>query len=58
MPKNNKKPGEGLTLAQMREKLLAAGKITSEGLAVARAELAADPEWHVFVAQQPQTLNK
>ncbi len=33
----------GLTLAQLKEKLLAEGKVTETDLAKARQELAADP---------------
>ena len=58
MHKNKKGPGEGLTLAQMQEKLLATGQITHEGLAKARAELDADAEWQAFLAAQPQVVVK
>jgi len=58
MHKNKKGPGEGLTLAQMQEKLLATGQITHEGLAKARAELDADVEWQAFLGAQPQAVVK
>ena len=58
MHKNKKGPGEGLTLAQMQEKLLATGQITREGLTKARAELDADAGWQAFLATQPQAAAK
>lgn len=54
MSTSKKAAGQGLTLAQLKEKLLAAGKVTEKGLEQARQELAADPEWQAFVAGQPQ----
>ena len=56
MHKSKKGPGEGMTLAQMQEKLLATGQVTHEGLIKARAELDADAEWQAFLAAQPQVV--
>ena len=44
----------GLTLAQLKEKLLADGKVTETDLTKARQELAADPTWQAYAASQPQ----
>jgi len=56
MDNKQKAPGEGRTLAEMKAALLAAGKVTEESLSKARAELANDPEWQAYLAQQPTTV--
>lgn len=56
--KKKKSPCEGLTLAQMKEQLLATGKVTDRGLAKARTALEADSEWQAFIANQPQPAGR
>lgn len=54
MSTTKKANAPSLTLAQLKEKLLAEGKVTETDLTKARQELAADPTWQAYAANQPQ----
>lgn len=55
MSTTKKANAPGLTLAQLKEKLLAEGRLTEPDLTKARQELTADPTWQEYGANQPQT---
>ena len=54
MSTTKKANAPGLTLTQLKEKLLAEGKVAETDLAAARQQLVADPAWQAYAANQPQ----